>query len=437
MVVGAPDYPAPVAVAWSAEQVLALAPDASSQKAGRGLATPGRWQEIGHSADPAALWGFCKGSGANPYQTCVDLAVPAYRCSCPSRKFPCKHALGLMLLWSAGSVPGGAAPEWVVQWLDSRAARQEKAQTTRAPRAADPATAAKRQKSVDAGVSELEQWLTDQVRAGLAATARADYRHFDAMAARLVDAKAPGLASSVRRLASVAGTPERLFTEVSLLWLLLRGYRRLDELPPGIADTVRGRVGFPVATADVLAGPRVRDEWAVLGLRDEFDERLTVRRAWLRGRGGRFALVLSFAAAGQSLPADLIPGTSIDASLCFYPGTRPLRALVAERHGEPTPLAPLEGGSIEDCLHQYAAALADEPWLDRWPMVLGGVTPVERNGWLLVDGPGAAVPLILDPVATWRLVAACGGAPATVAGEWSPAGLRPFALWTEGRLVRP
>ncbi|MBX6752228.1 MAG: SWIM zinc finger family protein, partial [Micromonosporaceae bacterium] len=168
-------------VTWSAEQVLALAPDASSQKAGRGLATPGPWRDVGHSTDPAALWGFCKGSGANPYQTCVDLTGPAYRCSCPSRKFPCKHALGLMLLWSGGSVPEVAPPEWVTQWLDSRAARQQKAQTVRAPRTADPATAAKRENSVDAGVSELERWLADQVRAGLAAAGRADYRHWDSV----------------------------------------------------------------------------------------------------------------------------------------------------------------------------------------------------------------------------------------------------------------
>ncbi|MBX6752159.1 MAG: SWIM zinc finger family protein, partial [Micromonosporaceae bacterium] len=206
---------------------------------------------------------------------------------------------------------------------------------------------------VDAGVSELERWLADQVRAGLAAAGRADYRHWDSMAARLVDAKAPGLAGSVRRLASVAGAPERLFTEVSLLWLLVRAYRRLAELPPGLAETVRSRIGFPVATADVLAGPRVRDEWAVLGVRDEIDERLTVRRVWLRGRSGQYALVLSFAAPGQSLPADLVPGTSIDASLCFYPGARPLRA----PHGLSTVRA-LGRGQVGAAMTPWATLLA-------------------------------------------------------------------------------
>lgn len=204
-----------------------------------------------------------------------------------------------------------------------------------------------------------------------------------------------------------------------------------------MADTVRSRIGFPVATADVLAGPRVRDEWAVLGFRDEIEDRLTVRRVWLRGRSGRYALVLSFAAPGQPLPADLVPGTSIDASLCFYPGARPLRALVADRHGDPAPLAPPAGVSVEDALREYAAALADEPWLDRWPMVLGDVMPIEHDGWRLADPSGTALPLAVDAAAFWRMVAACGGGPATVAGEWTPEGFRPFSLWAEGRLVRP
>ena len=74
---------------WSADQVLALAPDSSSAKAARSLAAPTPWTGAGCAdSDPPSLWGLCRGSGKKPYQTCVDLAAPAYRCTCPSRKFP-------------------------------------------------------------------------------------------------------------------------------------------------------------------------------------------------------------------------------------------------------------------------------------------------------------------------------------------------------------
>uniref|UniRef100_UPI002458FAA6 SWIM zinc finger domain-containing protein n=1 Tax=Nocardia gipuzkoensis TaxID=2749991 RepID=UPI002458FAA6 len=105
---------------WTEDQVTALAPDASSLSAARKLVS--RWQESGQHG--AALWGRCQGSGATPYQTIVDLSGPAYRCSCPSRKFPCKHALSLLLRWAAGEVAVVAeTADYAASWLGGRGGR--------------------------------------------------------------------------------------------------------------------------------------------------------------------------------------------------------------------------------------------------------------------------------------------------------------------------
>ena len=53
---------------WSREHVLALAPDASSASAARGLASPTLWTDVGVSESPPAVWGLCAGSGSKPYQ---------------------------------------------------------------------------------------------------------------------------------------------------------------------------------------------------------------------------------------------------------------------------------------------------------------------------------------------------------------------------------
>ncbi len=82
---------------WTTDLVLGLAPDAASAKAGRGQAGPGKWTGLG--AQDTVLWGEVQGSGQKPYQVRVDLGGPVFKCSCPSRKFPCKHALGLMLIY--------------------------------------------------------------------------------------------------------------------------------------------------------------------------------------------------------------------------------------------------------------------------------------------------------------------------------------------------
>ena len=127
---------------WSAQQIHALAPDAASQKAGVKLAGPAPWSGHGARAEAGLVWGDCKGSGAKPYQVTVDLNAeqggPAYACSCPSRKFPCKHALGLLLLWSAGAVPEVEAeevPARVAEWLAARQERTERSEARKAAQA--------------------------------------------------------------------------------------------------------------------------------------------------------------------------------------------------------------------------------------------------------------------------------------------------------------
>lgn len=413
--------------------MLALAPDVSAGRAGEAVARPAKWAGLGCAG--GAVWGECRGSAKDPYRVCVEPAEPAYRCSCPSRKIPCKHALALLLLWSDGAVPDGVAPGWVEEWLAGRASRAAQAArsgngTARTP---DPKTVERRERRVDDGVDELDRWLRDQVTHGLAEAEKASYQLWDDAARRLVDAQAPGLAGQVRSLAALPHRhtrwPERLLAEYALLHLLVRAHRRRAELPEPLRQTVRSRIGFTVPQGDVLRGETVRDDWYVAGAVDSERDNLITRRVWLRGREtGRPALVLSFGAPGRALDTSLIVGVTVDADLAYYPGAQPLRALIVERRGEPPYHAPPTGTTIRGLLGEYAAALGRDPWLDRWPAVLSGVRPARHEGrWHLVDAAADAIPLRTDE--PWRLLATSGGAPMTVAGEWTPSGLFPLSAW--------
>ncbi|HMG62213.1 MAG TPA: SWIM zinc finger family protein, partial [Streptosporangiaceae bacterium] len=111
---------------WTPEHVLSLAPDAPSRRAATRLSAPAPWSGTGcdTASGAAAVWGECEGSGSTPYRTVVDLTGPTYQCSCPSRKFPCKHALALLLRWSAGAgVAQDEAPVWAATWLSGRRTR--------------------------------------------------------------------------------------------------------------------------------------------------------------------------------------------------------------------------------------------------------------------------------------------------------------------------
>jgi hypothetical protein len=158
------------AMVLSAQQIRSLAPDAGALRAGEALANPARWRTSGRSA--TAVWGLCQGSAGAPNQVSVDLDGPAYRCSCPSRKIPCKHALGLLLVAAADGLTEALPPDWASDWLASRAARVAAA-AIRDGRQAEPDEAARlkraeaRERKVIAGVEELDRWLGDLMRRGL------------------------------------------------------------------------------------------------------------------------------------------------------------------------------------------------------------------------------------------------------------------------------
>ncbi|EPD60772.1 SWIM zinc finger family protein [Streptomyces sp. HGB0020] len=438
-------------VRWSADQVLALAPDAASRKAGSKLGAAGPWSEAG-SSDEGAVWGLCKGSGSKPYQTVVDLADaagPAYKCSCPSRKFPCKHALGLLLLWAGedGAVPPGEAPDWVEQWMARRRQRAEQKRST--PSADSPSgsgdpeaarrRAERRAERVTAGASELEQRLADLLRGGLAGAEQAGYGLWEETAARMVDAQAPGLAARVRELGAIPssgpGWPVRLLEECALLHLLDQGWLHRDQLPDDLAAAVRTRIGLP-GTAD---GPPLRDRWLVLAQYDTADARLTTRRIWLYGTDSdRTALLLSYGAAGRAPELALPVGLTLDAEVSAYPGAGQQRAALGEQFAPPAPAtARPPGVTTAEAAARYGEALRDDPWLDSVPVTLDRVIPTpDGDSWQLADadedGALPLTPSARSRPGLWRLVALSGGAPVKVFGECGHRGFTPLAAWAEG-----
>ncbi|MFJ6520914.1 SWIM zinc finger family protein [Streptomyces filamentosus] len=427
----------------TAEQVLALASDEASRRAGSGLGTARSWSGAG--TDGVAVWGRCEDGGPLPYRTVVDTTGPACSCTCPSRKSPCAHALGLLLLWAADEAAVPAAdgpPDWAADRLPAlRAGAAGAARRAEGGAPADPEAARRRAKRraarVTAGAEELERRLADLVRGGLAAAGQRGYGPWEETAARMVDAQAPGLAGRVRELGAIPdsgpGWPVRLLEECALTHLLDRAWLAGDRLPAGLAATVRTRVGLP----SVPGGTAVRDRWLVLAQYDTGDGRLTTRRIWLHGTdSGRTALLLSFGAAGRAPALALPVGAVVAGELTPHAGAGQLRA----EPGEPLvpvggPAGPPPGGPVGAALDAYGRALREDPWLDSWPVTLDRVVPARAEyGWQLADADGReALPLTGADRARpglWRLLALSGGAPVTVFGECGHRGFTPLAAWS-------
>jgi hypothetical protein len=448
---------------WSIEQVVALAPNPGRYAAAEALAVPSRWASLG--ADEQAVWGRCRGSGREPYDTMVDHAHVVWRCSCPSRAHPCKHALALLAMWVRGQAPVASAPPGVAGWV---AAQARRAEASAGP--ADGSSAAggpslatdesgaageddagpsngsgdiernrdERIARLEHGLIELDRWVEDRLRTGLSDPSLARYATWDDLAARLIDARALALANRVRRLAGVVGSRpdwhEIVLAELGVLHLLAQAGRHLRDLPAPLADAVATACGWQVRQADVLAGVPDTDTWIVAGRSDTREDRIEVRRVWLRGRrSGRWAMVLSFAAYRQSLDTSLVVGTELTADLHRYPGpsVRALVGAVAERvaAADPPPAV-----TVADACAEIGTWFAAEPWVDRVPATMRATPAIVGGRWVLTDATGSLA-LAPDAPGLAPLLAASAGAAVAVTVEWTLDGAVPLTIHLADRAL--
>jgi hypothetical protein len=83
----------------TAKDAEGIAPDRNAVTASKKTAKPNKWSEF--AQHEGILWGIAIGS-SDEYATWVDVRNSSFECSCPSRKRPCKHAVGLLIMHANG-----------------------------------------------------------------------------------------------------------------------------------------------------------------------------------------------------------------------------------------------------------------------------------------------------------------------------------------------
>ncbi|TAD91757.1 MAG: SWIM zinc finger family protein [Bacteroidetes bacterium] len=402
------------------QQVLALAPDDASAKAAQGLVKPAKWVTLG--AFEGGLWGECQGSGKTPYLTYVDLGNTAFKCSCPSRKFPCKHGLGLYLLYAQhpkGFDTPAQLPPDLQQWLQKRQAKTE-TKNEKEHKPVDEAARQKRQEArhqkVEQGIAALQVWLKDLVRGGIAQVPQQMPGLALGMAARMVDAQAPGLAWQLRRLSDLNyfedGWQLNFLRSISGLYMatLLHGQKSAAAAKQAADSNLY--VGYPVAKEEVLQQPAMADNWLVLAKNTSIEDNLTAETTWLYGlQHKKFAQHLQFLVRNQVPEVLLTTGTILQAELVFYPGTYPLRALF-KSGTQQVNLQPqfTEHMGMDRVKQTASGLLAHNPFLENIPFLLPGVTLQQGAAhWLLADAQKGSLPLLNPEKDRYHLLAATGG----------------------------
>lgn len=409
----------------SEAQIFALAPDEASKKAGIGLASPSKW--ITRGINELALWGECQGSGSKPYQTQIDLTTIAFKCSCPSRKFPCKHGLGLMLLHAQqpNLFIDFNMPAWVNDWISKRSEKEVK-KAEIADKPIDEVAQAKRREArtqkVNAGIQELLVWLKDIIRNGILGMPEKGANYWDNMARRMIDAQASGLATMVKTLAETKfweeGWQSDFMDAFLRLYTVAESYQNLSGIDSVLQQDILRTIGFTTSLEELKTQDGTKDTWLVLGKETNAEGALTVEQNWLYGvQSNQYALVLQFYAKGQPAVFSLIPGTYLDTELVYFPSAVPYRALIKNSAVLTTALPDQNGFADWQQLALYESKVTSSlPFYEDMPVLIQQVVPVKiQQAWWLKDQQGYLCKIASSFKYLWKLLALSGGAPITIA----------------------
>ena len=86
---------------------------------------------------------------------------------------------------------------------------------------------------MEAGVHDLERWLTDLMEQGLASIEKLPSKQWDDFAAKMVDAKLGGIARKIRLIKQLFQTdnwPEKVMEALAELFLFAQSFQRFDSL---------------------------------------------------------------------------------------------------------------------------------------------------------------------------------------------------------------
>lgn len=194
------------------QQIDALAPNAAASMNGRKISQKGGFVRLERTADDTFYQGECTGSGKSHYIVSADFlnpAAPVFRCTCPSRQFPCKHSLALLYEMMDGKeFQICEVPEDILQKRAkleakaSKAAGKEESSAAKPPKSAKTSKAArtKKLKKQLEGLDLTAKLVQDLVSAGLGTmggTALSTYRD---LSKQLGDYYLPGPQRLLNRL---------------------------------------------------------------------------------------------------------------------------------------------------------------------------------------------------------------------------------------------
>ncbi|KRF04844.1 hypothetical protein ASG89_21330 [Paenibacillus sp. Soil766] len=270
--------------------VDSLALNSSAIKNGKDLVKKNSFPLLCQSEDETIIFGECKGSGKDPYQCSVDVIKegnPVFRCTCPSRQFPCKHNLGLMYAFTSGKtftiapIPQDIADKR--EKAEKREEKQKEATATDAPvpkRKPNKTALFKKITAQLEGISIAEKLILQLVTSGLGSLDKKALQTADEQAKQLGNYFIPGIQSSLREFILIFRSEqerEKVYPvsieQLTILHTLLKKSKeylssRLEnpDLPIDAETTLEEWIGHAWQIAELRELSRIRNDIELLQL---------------------------------------------------------------------------------------------------------------------------------------------------------------------------
>ena len=413
------------------DQVESLAPDSGTLNRAKKIAKPGNYDQP--SGNDRALWGDALGS--SHYRTMIDFSGPAYKCSCPVNRMPCKHAMGLMVLAAQQpeAINQQEPPEDVATWLAKRDATQKAKASKQSGEVKDPKAQARRAeqraKNVDKGLNELKRFLEDTIRIGLAESAKRTDDVWDQMQKRLVDAQARGLSRYLdwirQEMGQGANWTDRVFRALVRLHALVAAYENRDQLPKAFVEDVRERIGWAKSKEAILQEAPVAGPWFVLNQGIKYESGLYTQSIWLMQQTtGQFALVLNFGNdfSREALQGGYQNGALMPGNAFYYSQWSPQRALLERQSAfDFTAVDDWQWffqqghNNIAKGIEHLQKQRIQNPLQETWPLIIHKLRLVTKEGQTaLADEAGRLLLIDRDFPRIWQLMACMGNETASL-----------------------
>jgi hypothetical protein len=190
----------------SEELIDSAAPNSTAIRNARGLVRTGKFVKLYKSHDGTLIFGQCEGSEENSYFVSADFIKPekpAYRCTCPSRQLPCKHALGLMYSYIEGKKFVEAnIPQEILDKREKDEKREARKQEVpdEGSRKVNKSALAKKIRAQIEGLELLEKITCSIIRGGLASLDMKALKIIGDQAKQLENCYLPALQASLKEL---------------------------------------------------------------------------------------------------------------------------------------------------------------------------------------------------------------------------------------------